>query len=262
VGLVEAGRHAREERVTPDAGEAVMLGGLSARPLETPLILLLAAWEGLVETGLLLRWSGPSALIIDHLNLSGGTYVSHRCLVGERLLLLLIGVGRLSRVAIREDWLRVIDHVVGSFGLHLRLLLAHSVLDGSGDCNFKHLLNVLLRLHLLQLVELLLAQDRLAYVETVHIAAVAVVAEAEVQVVAVEAQPVANTLRKRLLATRASSLLSLAGLKGLLLSWLASALESHVCWALVEDLILILDVDLSQGSLDALNLALTVSRGV
>ena len=63
-------------------------------------------------------------------------------------------------------------------------------------CNslLKHLLQILLRVHLLELFKLTIAHDSLTDIESVHVTAIAAVSEAEVEVVAVQAEPVTDTL--------------------------------------------------------------------
>lgn len=66
----------------------------------------------------------------------------------------------------------------------------------TADESLAHIAHVLLVIAL-DVVKLMLAHDGLADVESVHVAPVAHVAEAEVQVVAVEADPVTYALSQR-----------------------------------------------------------------
>ena len=119
-------------------------------------------------------------IIID---LDSSVSLSHGLALREAMLRLVVA---------EVDRLRVIDHVMGPFS-HLTLY-GKGILDSVGNSSVKSLLHVLLYRLLLDFVELVLVQHGLADVEAIHFAAVAVVAETEVMIVAVEAEPVADSL--------------------------------------------------------------------
>ena len=112
--------------------------------------------------------------------------------------------------------------------------------------------------HALKSVKLLLAHNGLSHVHPVHVAAVADVTEAEIEVVAVEADPVAHSLRKCSLTRPVTRLLTWvfrgsAALVFLLFLHFTAKLErlfkggnwlALLGRALVENLVLALDAHL------------------
>ena len=189
--LFKTSGHTREQRVAPDARKTVLL----------PQILRLReAWH--VHSGLL-------ALKIDHLNfrlLMRHTHVHWplgRCHRSSWVAALLVGADLGMRLEITLiDWLRVGDHEMLLLLSRLSLFVkTECVVDCISHSLLKNLLQVLLRRSLLNLRQLLLAQDSLTHVKSVHVTPVAEVAEAEVEVIAVEAEPVTDSLRQHPLLT-------------------------------------------------------------
>ena len=107
---------------------------------------------------------------------------------------------------------------------------------------------LLLGLHAL---ELMLVHDGLANVHAVHVASVANITEAEVQVAAVKADPVADSLTERLLGIGSGKLLHL----------LVNLGSLALGWAFIQDLVLRLNADLLEGLLNHLELLLLILGG-
>lgn len=108
------------------------------------------------------------------------------------------------------DALGVLSHASGLLGYLELCLCAQCVLYGVGNGFVKGILLVFFVFfhgHLLCFAELLLAQNSLSYIEAVHVTPIADITEAEVQVAAVEAKPVADTLSESILGGLAINVL-------------------------------------------------------
>ena len=183
--LIKTSGHTREQRVAPNARKTVLL----------PQILRLReAWH--VHSGLL-------SLKIDNLNfrrLMRHTHVhwplgrSHR---NSWIAALLVGADLGMRLEITLiDWLRVGNHEMLLLLLSCLSLFVKTerVMDCIGNSLLKNLLQVLLRRSLLNLRQLLLTQDSLTHIKSVHVTPIAEVSEAKIEVITVEAEPVTDSL--------------------------------------------------------------------
>lgn len=146
-----------------------------------------ASWAALLTIddlnvrGLLVHACGKLLVLISMLK-GASTRLQWHSLIRNWLLLL--------SVALVEDGLRVHHHCVRLPGCHLDRLLDRWSSGCVGNSHFAKLVDMLFsvsRRLLLERLKLLLAHDGLAHDESIEIASIAKIAEAEIQVVAIQA---------------------------------------------------------------------------
>ena len=245
-------RHACEQGVTPDALKPVRWLTWDLSPLEETLLILATSAH-------IKRYNrlGVAALKIDDLILSWRitdvrllNLIRALRMVAYALMLRIWTTRWLYLIICMIDWLRK--------GTHETLLRRHQalfvktkgILDSAADGSFENLLHVLLLRDVLNSVRFLLVCNGLAHVYSVQIAPIAELSEAEIQVVAVEAEPITNSLGQHAFLRLWDY--SLVWLAAIWLHLSAAPFQGFIkWWAVAENFTFVLDVEILQNTIDA-----------